>query len=125
MEKLKKRASKAAAHYLEMRGMRVRDRNWKRDDLAGKFDFVADDCGTLVLVTMSLATLEADLGFREEPLSREQAELLGAAWLAEHADELDSNVPVRFDRLALLVLTDGRAMLRHYVNAFGNPLEVL
>lgn len=125
MKKLKKRANQAAARYLELRGMRVLDRNWRRSDIAGKLDLVADDCGTLVFATVSTATLEADMGFREEPLSREQAELLGVAWLAAHADKLDPTVPVRFDRLALLVLTDGRAMLRHHVNVFGNPLEAL
>ncbi|MBQ9042385.1 MAG: YraN family protein [Eggerthellaceae bacterium] len=119
MKKLKKRANKAAARYLELKGMRILDRNWKCDGLAGKFDLVANDHGAIVFVTVSTATLMTDLGFREEPISREQAELLGAAWLAEHAGELDAAIQVRFDRIALLVLTDDRAMLRHNINVFG------
>ena len=53
MNDLKKRARKAARRYLELHGMEVVDKNWSRDDLAGRIDIVADDGGTLVFVTVS------------------------------------------------------------------------
>ena len=121
MKKLKKRTNRAAARYLELRGMRLLDRDWKRDGLAGKLDLVAEDCGTLVFATVSVADLDSDAGFREEPLSREQYELLAATWLKERADGMGTDMPIRFDRLSLMVLGDDHAIVRHYMNVLGAP----
>ena len=121
MNELKKRARKAARRYLELKGMEIVDKNWSRDDLAGRIDIIADDDGTIVFATVSVSSTAADdAGFREEPLSREQAELLAATWLGEHPDTA-VDVPVRFDRIAILAVSGDRAMLRHHVNCLGLP----
>lgn len=116
MNELNERAVKGAKRYLEMKGMDVIDEAWSKDGLAGKIDLVAYDGGEIVFTDVTVSTVE-DGGFRESPLSREQAELLAASWLGEHPDEAD--VAVRFDHLALMVCAESRAILRHHVNCFG------
>ena len=81
---------------------------------------VANEGGTIVFVAISVGGLERDAGFREEPLSCEQAELLAATWLGEHPGA-GTDVPVRFDRVSVLVVGENRAMLRHTVNCLGLP----
>lgn len=125
MDKLKEKALKAAERYMELRGMSIIDRRYTRDGLAGGLDIVAEDSGTLVFATVSVASLSDGAGFREDPLSREQAELLSANWLAEHVETQESNVPVRFDRLSLLVVSEDRAMIRHYSNVLGASETVI
>ena len=120
MKETKKRARKAARRYLELQGYEIVDSNWSNDAIAGKVDLVANDGGTIVFVAISVGGLERDAGFREEPLSREQAELLAATWLGEHPDA-GTDVPVRFDRISVLVVGEDRAMLRHTVNCLGLP----
>lgn len=124
MKEMNERARKAAGRYLELKGMEILDRNWSREGMAGRIDLIADDAGTLVFATVSVSSTAEDAGFREEPLSREQAELLAATWLGEHPDA-EVDVPVRFDRLALLICGGDRAMLRHYVNVLGAPEAAL
>ena len=116
MKELDKRARKAARRYLELQGYGIIDRNWTDEAIAGKVDLVAMDCGTIVFADVTVSTID-DGGFRESPLSREQAELLAASWLGEHPDEAD--VAVRFDHLAMMVCAESRAILRHHVNCFG------
>lgn len=116
MNELNERAMKAAGRYLEMKGMEIVDEGWAKDGLAGGIDIVADDCGAIVFVDVTVSTV-GDGGFRESPLSREQAELLAASWLGEHPDAAD--VEVRFDHVALMVCAESRAILRHHVNCFG------
>lgn len=120
MKEMNKRARKAAGRYLELQGYGIVDKNWSDEAIAGKVDLVAEDGGTIVFVTVSVGGLEGDAGFREEPLSREQAELLAATWLGAHPDA-GVDVPVRFDRISVLVVGQDRAMLRHTVNCLGLP----
>ncbi len=118
MKELNERAVKAAKRYLEMKGMSVIDESWSKDDLAGKIDLIADDEGELIFATVTVSTT-GDGGFREQPLSREQAELLAASWLAEHPSETD--LAIRFDCVAIMACSEDRAILRHHINCFGFP----
>ena len=117
----KKQSVKATERYLELKGLGIIDRWWGKDGLAGNIDLVAEDGGELVFVSVTPGDLDCDAGFREEPLSREQFELLAATWLRDHADFVDGSVPVRFDRISVLMLTESRAIIRHHVNALTGP----
>ena len=126
MQNTKQSAVKTAKRYLELKGLEIVGENWSRDGLAGAIDLIASDCGEIVFATVSPAELGDDLGFREEPLSREQFELLAATWLDEHVEELEnSDYPIRFDRISMLILSESRAVLRHHVNALTGPFACM
>ena len=45
-------------------------------------------------------------------------DLVAAAWLAGNGDDY-ADTPVRFDEMAMMVVKENRALLRHHVNCFG------
>lgn len=47
--------------------------------------------------------------------------MVALAWFAEHEDAVD--MAVRFDNIAMLVMGDSRAMIRHHLNALGESFE--
>ena len=113
---LGKRGEDAAARYLRFCDYEILDRNWVCP--AGEADIIARDGSTVVFVEVKTRT-GIQRGFPEEavtPKKRARYEKI-AAWYLRDYEEM--NVPVRFDVIALLVLADDRAMIRHYVNAFG------
>lgn len=125
MKDMKERAVKAAKRYLELRGFEILGESWAQDGLAGSIDLVARDCGEIVFATVTPGGFEDGIGFREEALSHEQFELLAAAWLSEHIGDLGDDVPVRFDRISILVISENRAMLRHCENALIGPFACM
>lgn len=49
--------------------------------------------------------------------SREEREIAAAIWLPKHTGDKDfTNLPVRFDSIAMIVLSENRAMLRYHIN---------
>lgn len=108
------RARKAAARYLELRGYEVLDRDWECD--GDSVDIVCWDVdGTLVFVDVSAS---ANCFPREECIRgrRARLEAMAMSYLAEH-EYLD--VAVRFDSVSIVPVAEGRAFLRHEVNALG------
>ena len=95
---LRERAIKAAKRYLEIQELEVIDEAWRKEGLSGRIDLVAADGPVTVFASVTVATTGEDPGFREAPLSREQTELLAAEWLGEHADDVEADTPVRFDK---------------------------
>lgn len=57
-------------------------------------------------------------GFPEAHRARGLREALAAAWLAGNGDDY-ADTPVRFDEVAMMVVKENRALLRHHVNCFG------
>ncbi|MFR7671289.1 MAG: hypothetical protein ACLU0O_12035 [Collinsella sp.] len=45
-------------------------------------------------------------------------EALAATWLAGNGDDY-ADTPVRFDEVAMMVVKENRALLRHHINCFG------
>lgn len=120
MSNLNLKATKAASRFLEHRGYEVLETGWKCP--AGTSDIVAEDGDVLVFVDVS-ARSSIDRGFPTDSCSREtrtRREMVALAYLAEHPDIAER--PLRFDNVALLVVGPDRAMIRHHINALGEPM---
>ena len=123
MSNLNDKATKAASRYLEHRGYTVLETAWKCP--AGTCDVIAEDGDAIVFVDVS-ARRDADKGFPSERCSagvRERREMVALAWFAEHEEAVDMAIP--FDNIAMLVMGDSRAMIRHHLNALGESFEQL
>ena len=106
----------AAVRYLEHVGYEIVERNWKCP--AGEADIIALDEEALVFCEVKTRT-SLKRGFPSESVDekkRARYEKI-AAWYLRAYDV--GSRPVRFDVIAVLVVNDDRAMIRHYVNAFG------
>lgn len=114
---LGKRGEEAAACFLERREYEILDRNWKC--IAGEADIVALQNDTLCFIEVKTRK-DAQKGFPSEAVDtrkRSRYERIAACYLKDH-DYAD--VRVRFDIIAILVLGEDRAFLRHHLNAFGS-----
>lgn len=119
MFELKEKAIKAAARFLITRGYEVVETQWKSE--AGcSIDLVATEDDTVVFVDV-LARQGTDRGMPDDggEASRERKEIAAATWLAEHSDEEYVNRPIRFDSIAMMVIGESRALLRHHINCLG------
>lgn len=120
MSELKEKAIKAAEKFLGQRGYEIVESNWKSEN-GSSLDLVAKEDDTVVFVDV-YARQEADRGMPEEGSegSRERREIAAAAWFSEHGDDEGCvDVPVRFDSIAMMLLSDNRALLRHHINCLG------
>ena len=114
---LGKRGEEAATCFLERREYEILDRNWKC--IAGEADIVALQDDTLCFIEVKTRK-DAQKGFPSEAVDtrkRSRYERIAACYLKDH-DYAD--VRVRFDIIAILVLGEDRAFLRHHMNAFGS-----
>lgn len=114
---LGKRGEEAATRFLERREYEILDRNWKC--IAGEADIVALQDDTLCFIEVKTRK-DAQKGFPSEAVDtrkRSRYERIAACYLKDH-DYAD--VRVRFDIIAILVLGEDRAFLRHHLNAFGS-----
>ena len=114
---LGKRGEEAAACFLERREYEILDRNWKC--ITGEADIVALQDDTLCFIEVKTRK-DAQKGFPSEAVDtrkRSRYERIAACYLKDH-DYAD--VRVRFDIIAILVLGEDRAFLRHHLNAFGS-----
>ena len=111
-----RRGEQAAARYLRLMGFEILERNWVSP--WGEADIIATDGDTLVFVEVKTRT-NINKGFPSEsvtPEKRRRYEMLAAWYLRDHG-VLD--ISVRFDVIGILVVAKDRAMIKHYVNAFG------
>lgn len=110
-----RRGEDAAAAYLERVGMVVEARNWRCP--VGEIDIVARDGTCLVLVEVKTRRSER-AGTPEEavsPTKQRRLVRLAGAYAQGRARPADA---MRFDVVAIRVLADDRALLRHYRGAF-------
>jgi len=111
-----RRGEDAAAAFLERVGMRVEARNWRSP--SGELDIVAMDGDTLVFVEVKTRRSER-AGTAEEAVSaakQRRVVRLARAYLA--SDGAHHAGGVRFDVVAIRVIAEDRALLRHYRAAF-------
>lgn len=113
-----RRGEDAAAAYLERIGMSLEARNWRCP--MGEIDIVAREGESLVLCEVKTRRSER-AGTAEEAVSATKQRKL--VRLAEAYLASGGRAPglVRFDVIAIRVLSDDRALLRHYRGAFEVP----
>ena len=116
MKELKERATEAVSRFLDRRGYIVLETNWKSE--AGTADIVAEDGCRLVFVKVS-ARDGAASGLPVERHGAAEREKVTLAWLAKH-DVTD--VPIRFDEVAMAVISPDRAMIRHRISSMSSDL---
>lgn len=110
------RGEDAAAAFLERVGMTVVERNWRCG--AGEIDIVALDGEDLVFVEVKTRRSER-AGTGEEAVSSTKQRKLGR--LADEyvrATGVDALSQIRFDVIAIRVIAEDRALLRHHRAAF-------
>lgn len=81
-----------------------------------KIDFVVHDEDELVFVATTILDNEGT-GHGTEAPDHKMFERIAAAYLAEHLDTPEGTV--WFDIVAMLILGDSKALLRHHRNALG------
>ena len=98
MNDMKEKAMGAVKAFLERKGYEIVDEAWQGPEGIGGIDLVAvDEDGTLVFVDATVR-IGTD-GFPEAHRAR--------------------GLRVRFDEVAMMVVKENRALLRHHVNCFG------
>ena len=113
-DSLDHRAREASARYLGLRGYEVLAKDWRCD--GDSVDIVCRDVdGTLVFVDVS-ASVECFPRAECIRGRRARLETMAMSYLAEY-EEVD--VAVRFDTIGIVPVSEGRAFLRHNVNALG------
>lgn len=114
---LQERGVEAAARYLELTGFEVLELNWSCP--AGGIDVIARDGGTLVFADVVTRT-RIEKGFPGGDVGEGERSRLEkvAMWYLRDYEEVD--IPVRFDTVALVVVAEDRALVRHYVNALAD-----
>lgn len=111
-----RRGEDAAAAFLERVGMTLVERNWRCS--AGEIDIVALDGDELVFIEVKTRRSER-AGTGEEAVSAaKQRRLVRLADAYIHASGVDEVRQVRFDVVAIRVIADDRALLRHHRAAF-------
>lgn len=123
MHELKEKAVRAAEKFLVQRGYEVVESNWKSES-GSSIDLVAREDSTVVFVDV-YARSGIDRGMPEEggESSRERREIAAATWLSEHADDEGIvDTPVRFDSIAMMILNENRALLKHHINCLGGAM---
>lgn len=114
-ENIGQRGEAAAAAYLERTGMTVVERNWRCKH--GEIDIVALDGECLVMVEVKTRTTVAK-GSPEEAVSpAKQRKLLRLAEAYVQHSGIEP-AQVRFDVVAIQVIAEDRALLRHHRGAF-------
>jgi len=114
-KRLGERGEDAAAAYLERAGFTIVERNWRCS--AGEIDIIAMDGETVVLceVKTRRSTSKGSPSDAVTPAKRQRYARLASAYVQE------AGLPeteIRFDVIAILVIAEDRALLRHHRGAF-------
>lgn len=112
-ERIEKWAVDATARFLSRKGYEILDEH----PAAGFAKIVAKEGKTVVFVSVA-ARLGTDEGLPCEELDRKDAEATAIAWLVANPGAAN-NCNMRFDSVAILALGNGKAFLRHHINALG------
>lgn len=109
------RGENAACAYLERQGMTIVERNWRCK--AGEIDIIALDGESLVLVEVKTRKSERK-GTPEEAVSPTKQKRIARCANAYLQVAGVEECPVRFDVIAIRVLGEEKALLRHHKAAF-------
>ncbi len=106
------RGLRAAELFLMRRGYEILDSSLPSTDIVAR----CEDAVVFVDVSTRVGTGD---GFADTRRSRAEREIAAARWLGEHAGGKPEE-QVRFDDIAIMVLANDRAILRHHVNSLGS-----
>lgn len=112
-ERIEKWAVDATARFLSRKGYEILEEPPDTEFA----QIVAKEGETVVFVSVT-ARLGTDEGLPREELDREDAEATAIAWLVANPGAVN-NCNMRFDSVAILALGNGKAFLRHHINALG------
>ena len=115
-KELGRAGEEAAARFLVRRGYDIVARNWTC--AAGEADIIARDGAALVFVEVKTRS-GCTHGLPEEAVGSEKRrkyEKIACLFLKEF-EVVD--VPVRFDVVAISVISPDRAFVKHHIDAFG------
>ena len=115
-KELGRRGEAAAARYLEHMGYDILDMNWQCP--AGEVDIVAQDIDALVFCEVKTRT-SIEKGFPSEAVDEEKRARYEKIALWYLRDSCLDEMRVRFDVIALVAVSEDRALIKHYVNAFS------
>ncbi len=110
------RGEEAAARFLARNGYTILERNWTC--FAGEADIIAVDDEALVFVEVKTRR-NADKGLPSEAVTRAKREKYERIALAYIQDHFFGEAAVRFDVVAIIVLSDDRAFIRHHLGAYS------
>lgn len=111
-DELKQRAIEMTALFLERKGYRIIGR------LSGEcVSMVAVDDGDIVFERV-VAREANEKGFLAGAMDRKAAEADAIAWFERQGESIPDG-RIRFDEVALVIFDDGKAMIRHHINALG------
>ncbi|NTU88356.1 MAG: YraN family protein [Actinobacteria bacterium] len=111
------RGEEAAARYLERQEFEILERNWKCS--YGEADIIAREDEDIVFIEVKTRK-GIEKGMPEDavtPTKRDRYERIAASFLENNAFV---NCFVRFDVIAILVVGENRALLRHHRGAFSS-----
>lgn len=111
---LQARGVEAAKKFLDRRGYEILDENPRYEAI----DLVARVDDTISIVSVATRSGE-EIGFPKDNLQRNTLENSTALWLKDHGSELPADIRVRFDSIAILLLSDSKAFLRFHINVLG------
>lgn len=110
------RGEEAAARFLQRNGYAILERNWTC--FAGEADIIAVNDEALVFVEVKTRR-NADKGLPSEAVTRAKREKYERIALAYIQDHFFGEAVVRFDVVAIIVLSDDRAFIRHHLGAYS------
>ena len=109
------RFEQAACAYLEQKGCRLREANFRIR--SGEIDLIMEDGGTLVFVEVKYRSGRTYGRGEEHVDKRKQATIIRVAEYYLLREDLYERCPCRFDVISI----DGSGNITHYENAFGLP----
>ena len=122
MDKFTSRAFEASEMFLIRRGYEIIERTWKANDGEGPVGSIAKEDNAIVFVTVKSRKAK-DKGFPESTATREELEAFAIDWLSSNETEC-VDCPVRFDVIALILVSPDRAMIRHHINAISAGCDI-
>lgn len=122
MDKFTSRAFEASEMFLIRRGYEIIERTRKANDGEGPVGIIAKEDNAIVFVTVKSRKAK-DKGFPESTATREELEAFAIDWLSSNETEC-VDCPVRFDVIALILVSPDRAMIRHHINAMSAGCDI-
>ena len=113
---LGEQGERLARKYLVKAGYKIVKTNYRTP--FGEADIVAKEGATLVFVEVKTRR-NADKGLPSEAVTRAKREKYERIALAYIQDHFFGEAVVRFDVVAIIVLSDDRAFIRHHLGAYS------